>query len=76
MKTSYISLCRAARQCLLRYKKKKIPISFGNKWFRLDMCYRNKIMQTKLKFFYNPFGPNEIVRSTFKFQVNRVLNYV
>ena len=76
MKTRYINLCRAARKCLLRYKKKKIPISFGNKWFRLDKCYRNKIIQSKLKlkFFYNPFGPNEIVRSTFKFQVNRVLN--
>ena len=73
MKTRYISLCRAAKKCLLEYKKKNIPIDLGNKYYKLDMCYRNKIMETKLRFFYNPFNENEIVRSTFRFQVNRVL---
>ena len=72
MKTRYISLCRAARKCLLEYKKRNIPIDLGNKYYKLDMCYRNKIMETKLKFFYNPF--NENVSSTFRFQVNRILN--
>ena len=69
MKTRYISLCRAARKCLLEYKKRNIPIDLGNKYYKLDMCYRNKIMETKLK---NPF--NENASSTFRFQVNRVLN--
>ena len=73
MKTRYISLCRAARKCLLEYKNKNIPIDPGNKYYKLDMCYRNKIMETKLRFFYNPFDENEIVRSIFRFQVNRVL---
>ena len=73
MKIRYLGLCRAARKCLLEYKKKNIPIDLGNKYYKLDMCYRNKIMETKLKFFYNPFKPNEIVSSTFRFQVNRVL---
>lgn len=70
MKIRYLGLCRAARKCLLEYKKKNIPIDLGNKYYKLDMCYRNKIMETKLRFFYNP---NEIVSSTFRFQVNRVL---
>lgn len=74
MKTRYISLCRAARKCLLRYKKKKIPIDLGNKYYKFDMCYRNKILETKLRFFYNPFNKNEIVKYTFRFQVNRVLD--
>lgn len=74
MKIRYISLCRAARKCLLNYKKKNIPINLGNKYYKLDMCYRNKLLETKLKFFYNPFTENEIVSSTFRFQVKRVLN--